>query len=110
VWVVLPWMGDRAGWVEVVGAAAFALIVPPAISVLWRRLWPAGAIAGVALAFLLEVTAVVFALDAAVPGGRNGDLRSRGRRARRQGEPPARRPGRPLFVTGDPGSSSQTAS
>jgi hypothetical protein len=71
-------MGDRAGWVEVLGAAAFALIVPPAISVLWRRLWPAGAIAGVAVAFLLQVTAVVFALDAAVPGGRNGDLRSRG--------------------------------
>jgi hypothetical protein len=74
----LPLMGDRAGWVEVLGAAAFALIVPPAISVLWRRLWPAGAIAGVALAFLLQVTAVVLALDAAVPGGRNGDLRSRG--------------------------------
>jgi hypothetical protein len=73
-------MGDRAGWVEVVGAAAFALIVPPAISVLWRRLWPAGAIAGVALAFLLQVTAVVLALDAAVPGGRNGDLRSEGQR------------------------------
>jgi hypothetical protein len=89
-------------------AAAFALIVPPAISVLWRRLWPAGAIAGVVLAFLLAVTAVVLALDAAVPGGRNGDIRSRGRRARRQGEPPARRPGRRAwFVTGDPGSSSR---
>ena len=48
--------GDRARWIEVL---CRALIVPLAISVLWRRLWPAGAIAGVA-AFLLAVTAVVF--------------------------------------------------
>ena len=110
VWVVSLWMGDRAGWVEVLGAGAFALVVPLAISVLWRRLWPAGAIAGVALVFLLAVTAVVSALDAAVPGGRNGDLRSRGAPAPTSGRTSRRHPGPPWFVAGHPGSSSQTAS
>lgn len=62
VWDVLPWMGDRPWWAEVVGGLVFAVIVPLAISTTWGRLWPAGAIAGVTLAFLLHVTVVLFAL------------------------------------------------
>jgi Protein of unknown function (DUF1353) len=62
VWDVLPWMGARPWWVELVGGAVFAVAVPLVLSVAWRRLWPAGAIAGVTLAFLLHVTAVLFVL------------------------------------------------
>ena len=56
---VLPWMGARPWWVEVAGGAAFALLIPLAASLLWQRLWAAGAIAGVALAFLLHATVAV---------------------------------------------------
>ncbi|HET6836253.1 MAG TPA: DUF1353 domain-containing protein [Acidimicrobiales bacterium] len=59
VWDVLPWMGDRAWWVELASGAAFALLIPLVFSVLWLQFWRAGAIAGVALAFLLHVTAAV---------------------------------------------------
>ena len=64
VWDVLPWMGARPWWFEVVGGVVFAVIVPLVVSVAWGHLWPAGAITGVALAFLLHVTAVLFALYA----------------------------------------------
>lgn len=56
---VLPWMGARRWWIELAGGAVFAVLVPLAASLLWRRLWAAGAIAGVALAFLLHVTVAV---------------------------------------------------
>lgn len=56
---VLPWMGDRSWLVEVAGGALFALLVPLVLAPLWGRLWRAGAIAGVGLAFLLHVTAAV---------------------------------------------------
>lgn len=56
---LLPWMGDRPWAVEVATGAVAALAVPLAASVLWGRLWRAGAIAGVALALLLHVTAAV---------------------------------------------------
>lgn len=56
---VLPWMGDRAWWVELASGAAFALLIPLVLSLLWFRFWRAGAIAGVALALLLHVTAGV---------------------------------------------------
>jgi hypothetical protein len=61
---VLPWMGDRPWLAEVAGGAVFALLVPLAVSVLWGRLWKAGAIAGVALALLLHVTVAVAAVYA----------------------------------------------
>lgn len=56
---VLPWMAGRPWWEEIASGAAFALAVPLLLSVLWLRFWRAGAIAGVALAFLLHVTAAV---------------------------------------------------
>jgi hypothetical protein len=62
LWDVLPWMGARPWWIEVAGGAAFALLIPLVLSLLWRRLWRAGAIAGVSLAFLLHVTAAVLAV------------------------------------------------
>lgn len=62
LWDGLPWMGPRAWWAEVAGGAAFALVIPLALAALWGRLWPAGAITGVALAFLLHVTAAIAVL------------------------------------------------
>ena len=62
VWDGLPWMGPRAWWVEVAGGAAVAVAVPLVLSALWGRLWAAGAITGVALAFLLHVTAAIAVL------------------------------------------------
>jgi Protein of unknown function (DUF1353) len=59
VWDVLPWLGDRPWYVELLAGAIFAVLVPLVLSLLWRRLWKAGAIAGVALAFLLHVTVAV---------------------------------------------------
>src|SRR4029450_2182990 len=56
---VLPWMAGRPWWEEIASGAGFALAVPLLLSVLWLRFWRAGAIAGVALAFLLHVTAAV---------------------------------------------------
>ncbi len=56
---LLPWMGDRVWWGELLGGAAFALLIPLAVSCLWGRLWPAGAIAGVALALLLHATLAI---------------------------------------------------
>jgi hypothetical protein len=56
---VLPWMGERSWPVELATGAGMALAVPLALSLLWGRLWRAGAIAGVALALLLHVTAAV---------------------------------------------------
>jgi hypothetical protein len=54
--VDVPWMGDRSWWVEVAGGFAGAVVLPLALSLLWGRLWRAGAIAGVVLAVLLHVT------------------------------------------------------
>jgi hypothetical protein len=62
VWDTLPWMSDRSWAAELLGGAAFALLIPVALSALWGRLWSAGVIAGVALAFLLHITAVLFVL------------------------------------------------
>lgn len=56
---VLPWMGDRSWPIELATGGAMALLVPLVLSVLWGRLWKAGATAGVALALLLHVTAAV---------------------------------------------------
>ena len=62
VWDVLPWMGDRPWWSEVGLGAVFAVIIPLAISLAWGRRWRVAAIAGIALAFLLHVTFILFVL------------------------------------------------
>jgi hypothetical protein len=61
-WDVLPWMDDRAWYLESLYGAAGAIVVPVILSVLWFRLWKAGVIVGIALAFLLHVTLAVLLL------------------------------------------------
>lgn len=66
---LLPWMGERPWWAEVLLGGAGAVVVPLAMSALWGRRWRVAAIAGVALAVLLHVTVavvVVYGLYAAV--------------------------------------------
>lgn len=73
----LPWMGDRSLWVEVVSGAVFAFVIPVALSVLWGRLWRAGAVIGAALALLLHVTlalALVYGVFAALEAAGEGQL------------------------------------
>jgi hypothetical protein len=59
---VLPWMGERPWYVELLLGGLVAIVVPLLVSILWGRLWRAGAIAGIALALLLHVTVVVAAI------------------------------------------------
>jgi hypothetical protein len=56
---VVPWMADRPWYVELALGGLAAIVLPLLVSVLWGRLWRAGAIAGIALALLLHVTVVV---------------------------------------------------
>ncbi len=56
---VLPWMGESPWYLELALGSVFAVLIPLVVSVLWGRLWRAGAIAGVALALLLHVTVAV---------------------------------------------------
>jgi hypothetical protein len=63
LWDVLPWMGRRVWWAEVVGGALFAVLVPLVLSLAWWRRWRVAAIGGVVLAFLLHVTALVAVLS-----------------------------------------------
>lgn len=61
---VVPWMGgpETPWWRKILTGAAGALLIPAVLSLSWGRNWRAGAIAGVALAFLLHVTAVLAVL------------------------------------------------
>ncbi|RZT19691.1 uncharacterized protein DUF1353 [Kribbella sp. VKM Ac-2569] len=61
-WDHLFWMGDRPWYLESLYGAAGAIVVPLILSVLWFRLWKAGIIVGIALAFLLHVTLAVLLL------------------------------------------------
>lgn len=54
----LPWMHGSTA-VEVVGGLAGAVVVPLVLAVLWGRHYAAGAVAGIALATLVHVTAAV---------------------------------------------------
>lgn len=66
LWDVLPWMGERPWWQELVGGALAAVVIPSVLALSWgRERWRAGVIAGVALALLLHVTIVLAALYAA---------------------------------------------
>jgi hypothetical protein len=58
----LPWMGDRPWWIEAGLGAVFAIVIPLLVSLLWGGRWRVGAITGVALAFLLHITIILFVL------------------------------------------------
>jgi hypothetical protein len=55
----LPWMGDRPWWLELLGGLAGAVVIPLLLGLTWGRFAAAGVIAGIALAVLLHVTAVL---------------------------------------------------
>jgi len=59
VWNVLPWMGDRPWWRELLTGAAAAVVVPALLSALWGRFWRVAAIVGIGMAVLVHVTAAV---------------------------------------------------
>lgn len=58
----LPWMGDRPWWLELLGGAAGAVVVPAALGLLWGRFRVAGWVIGISLALLLHVTVVLLTL------------------------------------------------
>lgn len=59
----LPWMGERAWWLEVLGGLAGAIVIPLALSLLWGRFLLAGVIGCVTLAVLLHVTVGLVAIS-----------------------------------------------
>lgn len=63
--VGVPWMGDRAWWLEAVGGLVGAIAIPLALSLLWGRFVRAGLIGCVMLAVLLHVTVVLAAISLA---------------------------------------------
>lgn len=90
----VPWMGGATTrwWAELLQGAVGALLIPALLGLSWGRLWRAGMITGIALAFLLHVTVVLAVLvlayrlvERAVSGPANRDgVRTRDRsRARR---------------------------
>lgn len=58
---VVPWMGGESTpwWQEVITGAVGAVAIPAVLGASWGRLWRAGVITAVALAFLLHVTVVL---------------------------------------------------
>lgn len=53
---MLPWMGHRGFWVELVSGSVFAVIVPAVLCLFWGRWWRAGIITGLCLALLFHIT------------------------------------------------------
>lgn len=75
---VLPWMGHRVWWQELIGGFLAAVIIPPLLAPTWGRFWRAEVITTWALAFLLHVTvalAIIYgiylALERLVSGPQN---------------------------------------
>lgn len=62
IWNVVPWMGERPLWQELLGGALGAVVIPAVLALTWGRVVLAGVIAGVLLAFLLHVTVVILLL------------------------------------------------
>ncbi|TCN42857.1 uncharacterized protein DUF1353 [Kribbella orskensis] len=63
IWNVLPWMGERAvGW-ELLYGAAFAVLIPAVLAILWARLRVAGLFVGISLSLLLHVTVALIFLS-----------------------------------------------
>lgn len=55
----LPWMRGGTLWADLWRGVVGAVVVPALLASFWGRFWRAGIIAGVALAFLLHVTALI---------------------------------------------------
>jgi hypothetical protein len=75
---LLPWMGDRPLWQEVLFGSVMAFVVPALLSVLWGPQWRAGLLIGAALALMLHVTVaivLVYGVFAAVDAAFSGDAR-----------------------------------
>lgn len=92
VWNVLPWMGDRPWWIELLTGGAAAVIVPGILAATWGRLWAAGLINGWALAILLHVTivlAIIYGAYLVVERIVSGPADERGLRPRHKTAPPA---------------------
>lgn len=62
--VLVPWMGDRPWWSELLSGLAAAIVVPAVLSLAWGRFRVAGAVLGVLLAVLLHVTVALLVLTA----------------------------------------------
>jgi hypothetical protein len=57
---VLPWMGDRSWWFELLLGGLFAIVIPALLALLWPpQLRAAGLVVGVSIALLLHVTIAV---------------------------------------------------
>lgn len=57
---LVPWMGRRPWWAEMLLGFAGAVVIPPILGALmWRPIWKAGIIAGVGVAVLLHVMVAV---------------------------------------------------
>ena len=62
----VPWMADRAWWIELLAGGAGAVIIPLIGAVVFGRYWRVGAIAGIWLAVLLHATLAVAATYTAI--------------------------------------------
>ena len=58
----LPWMADRAWYVELAGGLSGAVVIPLALALAWGRFRIAGAVVGVSLAVLLHATVALVGL------------------------------------------------
>lgn len=61
----LPWMGERAWWVELLGGLAGAITIPALLGLTWGRFRVAGWLAGITLALLLHITLGILGITAA---------------------------------------------
>lgn len=61
---LLPWMGERPWWVELLGGAAAAVVIPLVLGLAWGELRAAGMVVGVAFALLFHVTVALLVLTA----------------------------------------------
>ena len=70
--VQVPWMADRAWWIELVAGAAGAVVIPAVAAVVFGRHWRVGVIAGIWLAVLLHATLAVAATYTAIQVAERG--------------------------------------
>jgi hypothetical protein len=59
---LLPWMGERTWWRELLLGGAFAVLIPAVLALTWGRFRTAGWVMGIGLALLLHVTVALVLL------------------------------------------------